>query len=98
MSQDKEKIKEIEKRISLLKGKDKQRNGGLRDDLLSVGLQVSVELVSGVIVGFCVGYTLNEVFDFGPVFLICMTILGGFAGFFNVARYLKQIEKSKEDK
>ena len=91
------KIDDIDKRILLLKNKDKTDISKENISLLSVGTQVCIELVSGLIVGGGVGYILNEVFDFGKVFLICMVILGGFAGFLNIARYLKSIE-NKEDK
>lgn len=94
MISDKEKIKEIDRKISLIKNKNSDKHSKFYT--LSTGLHISIELVSGVIVGFCVGYTLNELFDFGRVFLISLTIMGGIAGFFNVARYLKHEEEDKE--
>lgn len=60
----------------------------------SKAINVVVELVSGVVVGFAIGYTLNEIFDFGKMFLIIFTILGGFAGMFNLSRYLNNKESN----
>lgn len=91
-------IDEIDKRILLLKNKDNTNNSNKDLSLLSVGTQVCIELVSGIIVGAGIGYILNELFDFGRVFLICMVILGGFAGFLNITRYLKSIEKDKVER
>ena len=56
----------------------------------SIAVQVVIELLSGVVVGVSIGYMLNEIFDFGSIFLISLIILGGIAGCLNVARYLKQ--------
>jgi F0F1-type ATP synthase assembly protein I len=55
-------------------------------------------LVSGVIVGCGIGYMLNEIFDFGSIFLISSTILGGMAGILNVSRYLKQMQQEDREK
>ena len=41
---------------------------------------------------------LNEIFDFGSIFLISLTILGWLAGILNVSRYLKQIQQKDREK
>jgi F0F1-type ATP synthase assembly protein I len=41
---------------------------------------------------------LNEIFDFGSIFLISSTILGGMAGILNVSRYLKQMQQEDREK
>ena len=93
-------IQSIEERIALLR--KKKENGAIpnKDTKVSQtikGLQISIELVSGVIVGGSIGYILDEMFDFGRTFLVFMTILGGFAGLLNVVRYLNKTLNTKAD-
>lgn len=89
------KIDDIDKRISELKNKGEKFSSKVELSLVSIGTQICIELISGIIVGGGIGYILKEVFDFSEVFLICMIVLGGFAGFLNISRYLKGLEKGR---
>mgnify|MGYP003311743272 CR=1 FL=1 len=77
----------------------KQKGLGNKKDIhtkfsqTSIAIQIVIELFSGVVVGAGIGYMLNEIFDFGSIFLISLIILGGLAGCLNVARYLKQVQQ-----
>lgn len=88
-------IKSIDDRIQKIKNKEEMDNKHSDFSNWAIGLQISIELVSGVIVGYGVGYILNEIFDLNDIFVICLTILGGIAGFFNVERYLKKPDNEK---
>ncbi len=85
-------IKSIDERIEKLKNKENKKDKHSEFSNLSIGMQVCIELVSGVIVGYAVGHILKVVFDLNIIFVICLTIMGGIAGFLNVARYLKKTE------
>ena len=84
-------IKSIEERVNALKNKDNEEKKRADVYNFSIGIQISIELVSGIITGGAIGYMLKEIFDLNIIFVVCLTILGGIAGFFNVARYLKSI-------
>ncbi len=82
-------IKDIDERIAHLENKDKVDEKYTKVSNISNGFQIVIELASGVIVGICVGYVLDKIFDFRILFLVIFTILGGIAGLLNVVRYLK---------
>ncbi|MBR5154657.1 MAG: AtpZ/AtpI family protein [Alphaproteobacteria bacterium] len=86
MKQDKDDIRELEKRIEKLKSKQKEEKDHQEFSPFVGGIQVAIELISGVIVGGAIGYIIKEAFDLGKVFLIIMIIMGGIAGFLNVIR------------
>lgn len=102
MAQIPDDIKELDKRIADIKKNCLSPvNGNSKHSDFSqatIVLQLAVELVSGTVVGASIGYILDEVFDFKFIFLLIFTIFGGLAGLVNVARYLKKIDESKEDK
>ena len=87
-----EKIQNMKKR-----GND-NKNKHTKFSQISIAGQITIELVSGVVVGYGIGYMLNEIFDFGSIFLISLTILGWLAGILNVSRYLKQIQQKDREK
>ena len=101
MNDDLKDIQSIEERIALLRKKkenDAIPNRHTKSSQTIKGLQISIELVSGVIVGGSIGYILDEMFDFGSTFLVFMIILGCFAGLLNVVRYLNKTLNTKEDR
>lgn len=53
---------------------------------LSLGFRVLSEFVAGVVVGFLIGWQLDEWFSTTPLFLILFLGLGTAAGFYNVYR------------
>lgn len=55
----------------------------------ATGFQMSVELISGVLVGAAIGYFIDLVFNFAPWGLAAFTILGGAAGFLNIYKTSK---------
>lgn len=59
---------------------------------MAVGLQIAVELVAGVAVGFGVGWFLDDWLGTRPWLLLVFTIVGFVAGLLNVIRRAKQLE------
>lgn len=53
------------------------------------GIQISVELLSGVLLGAAIGYFLDRFFNVGPWLLALFTIFGGGAGVLNIYRTFK---------
>lgn len=92
-------IQEMAERIQKKKEEIGQRSGNVISNK-SLGavsaFQVSVELISGVLIGAGIGYILDELFDFHSVLLLTFIILGGFAGMLNVYRYVKKIDEQDE--
>ena len=93
MSNSKDKIDDLKKKIDLLKqnkdsnSKDKKISG------TSFGFKISTEIVAALVVGVGIGIIVDNYFDTSPFGLIIFFIIGAFAGFLNVYRVMRHIEK-----
>ena len=59
----------------------------------SFGFKISTEIVAALVVGVVIGLIVDNYFDSRPIGLIIFFILGAFAGFLNVYRIMRRIEK-----
>lgn len=95
-----EDIELMDKRIQQLKKKENlSRAEKTETDYTrasKIGFRIGTELISGVIVGGCIGYLLDNLFELRPILLITFLFLGGVAGFLNVYRFVKSIENKQE--
>ena len=93
MIESKEKIRELKRKIENIekfKGEEstKKRSGGA-----GFGFKISTEIVAALVVGTGIGLIVDNYFNTGPFGLIIFFILGAFAGFLNVYRVIRRIEK-----
>ena len=58
-----------------------------------IGIRVAADLLAGVLVGGGIGYVLDDWFGTKPVLLTIFLLFGGAAGFLNVYRMVKSVEK-----
>ena len=65
----------------------KKKNGA------GFGFRLSTEIVAALIVGVCIGIFVDNYFNTRPFGLIIFFILGALAGFLNVYRVIRRIEK-----
>lgn len=90
---------DLENKIDSFKQKTKpeesQTSFGRSYSSSLMGFQLSVELLAGVLLGACIGYFLDLLFNTRPVILSILTILGGCAGVLNIYRSSKQEEKGR---
>jgi len=84
----KEKIKNIEKKQSNESLK-KNENGA------SFGFKISTELVAALIIGVGIGLIVDNYLGTKPFGLIIFFFLGSFAGFLNIYRVMRRIEKQQ---
>jgi ATP synthase protein I len=56
-----------------------------------LGLKMSLDLVSSVIVGTLIGWGIDKIFSTKPIFFIIFLLLGIVAGFINLYRSIKKI-------
>ena len=93
MTESKEKIRELKKKIENIekfKGKERTKKGGSG---AGFGFKISTEIVAALIVGTGIGLIVDNYFNTRPFGLIIFFILGAFAGFLNVYRVIRRIEK-----
>tara|TARA_Y100001970_G_C13979484_1_gene722377 strand:+ start:150 stop:434 length:285 start_codon:yes stop_codon:yes gene_type:complete len=83
----KKKIDENQKSIKINKNINKNKSG------LSFGLRIGVELVSALLVSVVIGIYVDKYLGTKPFGLIIFFILGSLAGFLNVYRVMRRIEK-----
>ena len=84
-------LENIERRISLIQGRQNQDekrkdNRGLPVGIGAIMGRVAAELVAGVIVGAFIGWMLDKWLETSPLFLVLMFFLGAMAGMLNVWR------------
>ena len=93
-------IKQMDERIRKVKAKEQRTREEKTESQFAhaakVGFRIGAELISGVIVGAGIGYLLDILFGTRPLLLIIFLFLGGVAGFLNVYRFVKSMEKEQE--
>lgn len=90
-------ISELDARIQAAKSQKKSavsHKYSKRALLVQNALQVSIEFVSPVFIGVCMGYMLDKWFDTRALFMLIMTIFGCVAGILNLYRTAQSIEKN----
>ena len=82
----KEKIENIENK-QFTKLKQKKENGA------GFAFKISTELIAALVVGVGIGLIVDNYLGTKPFGLILFFILGSFAGFLNIYRVMRRIEK-----
>ena len=69
----------------LKKSKTNNNNNGY-----SIGLKISLDLISSIIVGALIGFGLDKIFSTKPVFFIIFLVLGIITGFYSLFKTMKK--------
>jgi len=56
-----------------------------------LGIKISLDLLSSVVVGILIGIGLDKIFLTKPIFFIIFLLLGFIAGFFNLYKSVKNL-------
>ena len=70
-----------------MKKKNKHASG------YGLGMKISLDLVSSIVVGVLIGLGLDNFFLTKPIFLIIFLLLGIVAGFYNLFKSVQKIDK-----
>tara|TARA_Y100000590_G_scaffold253283_1_gene284542 strand:- start:761 stop:1036 length:276 start_codon:yes stop_codon:yes gene_type:complete len=82
----KEKLEKYKEETTKTKRKTKEKGAGF-------GFKISTEIIAALAVGVGIGLIVDNYFNTKPLGLIIFFILGAFAGFLNVYRVMRRIEK-----
>lgn len=90
-------IKKLEQRIADLRNKEallrrEKEVVDVKSRASRIGLRISADLLSAVVVGAALGYVLDELCKTKPWGLVLFLIFGGAAGVLNVYRLAKKEE------
>ena len=93
MSNSKDKLDNLKRKITNLQHDNENKTNTKGNHGASFGFRISTEIVAALVVGVGIGLLVDNYFDTKPFGLIIFFILGAFAGFLNVYRVMRRIEK-----
>ena len=93
MNNSKKQLENLKKKINHLQHNKGNKTGPKQSNGAGFGFKISTEIVAALIVGVGIGLLVDNYFHTKPFGLIIFFILGAFAGFLNVYRVMRRIEK-----
>ena len=96
MNNSKKQLENLKEKIDHLQYDKEKKSAPKRNSGASFGFKISTEIVAALIVGVGIGLLVDNYFNTKPFGLIIFFVLGAFAGFLNVYRVMRRIEKEKK--
>ena len=93
MNSPKKQLENLKEKIDNLQHDKEKKSVSKRNSGAGFGFKISTEIVAALIVGVGIGLLVDNYFNTKPFGLIIFFILGAFAGFLNVYRVMRRIEK-----
>ena len=93
MNKSKNKLNDLKKKIQHYEANKTDLSQNTKNRGASFGFKISTEIVAALVVGVGIGLVVDNYFGTKPFGLIIFFILGAFAGFLNVYRVMRHIEK-----
>ena len=93
MNSENKDIRELKNKIENIENKKMHKVESKKQTGAGFAFKISTELVAALIVGVGIGLIVDNFLGTKPFGLIIFFILGGFAGFLNVYRVMRRIEK-----
>jgi len=90
---DEEKLQELKERIQTAKAINTPQKKRKKESGAGFGFKISTEIIAALIVGVGIGLIVDKYFGTKPFGLIIFFIFGALAGFLNVYRVMRRIEK-----
>jgi ATP synthase protein I len=96
---DTQRLNELERKLKQARGTREQESvPETRQSQLGIAFRLVTELVAGVVVGGAVGWALDRVLGTSPILLIVFFFAGTAAGFRNVLRTARELNRIGTDK
>ena len=93
MNSENNNIEKLKNRIESIESKKKQKSYSKKQSGTGFAFKISTELVAALVVGVGIGILVDNFLGTKPFGLIIFFILGAFAGFLNIYRVMRRIEK-----
>ncbi len=88
-------LEDLGKKINNLNNKDKNTKRSKKESGAGFGFKISTEIIAALVVGVGIGLIVDNYFNTKPIGLIIFFIFGALAGFLNVYRVMRRIEKQR---
>jgi ATP synthase protein I len=88
-----DKIKKLKEEIELIEDKKLNESSSKKESGAGFAFKISTELIAALVVGVGIGIIVDNYLGTKPFGLIIFFILGSFAGFLNIYRVMRRIEK-----
>lgn len=94
---DPERLKALDEKLQKLKGADEEQSPGGADlNQANMAWQMVIELVSGLLIGFGIGYGMDVLLSTKPIFMVLFILLGFAAGVKVMIGTATQMQKNQE--
>ena len=93
MNNSKKQLENLKEKIDHLQYEKEKESVPERNSGAGFGFKISTEIVAALVVGVGIGLLVDNYFNTKPFGLIIFFVLGAFAGFLNVYRVMRRIEK-----
>ena len=90
---DEDKLRELKDRIETAKSSNTPNTKKNKESGAGFGFKISTEIIAALIVGVGIGLIVDKYLGTKPFGLIIFFIFGALAGFLNVYRVMRRIEK-----
>ena len=90
---DEEKLKNLKDRIETAKSLNTPNTKKNKESGAGFGFKISTEIIAALVVGVGIGLIVDKYLGTKPFGLIIFFIFGALAGFLNVYRVMRRIEK-----
>ena len=90
---DEEKLQKLKERIQTAKATNTPQQKTKKDNGAGFGFKISTEIIAALVVGVGIGLIVDKYLGTKPFGLIIFFIFGALAGFLNVYRVMRRIEK-----
>ena len=87
------KLENLKQKLDKFKFSKTDQNNKNKEVGASFGFKISTEIIAALVIGVCIGLLVDNYFHTKPFGLIIFFILGALAGFLNVYRVMRRIEK-----
>mgnify|MGYP001329305815 CR=1 FL=1 len=88
-------LEELNKKLNNLTNNQKSRSKINKQNGAGFGFKISTEIIAALVVGVGIGLIVDNYFNTKPIGLIIFFIFGALAGFLNVYRVMRRIEKQR---
>ena len=90
---DDEKLQELKERIQTAKSTSTNKQNTKKESGAGFGFKISTEIIAALVVGVGIGLIVDKYLGTKPFGLIIFFIFGALAGFLNIYRVMRRIEK-----